>query len=206
MLQGRLHPRRSAVARSVLRFSCAASPLPLDADARGMIMSQTEAASEAVPRKRPGVSRPSLPRLRRRVVVAEEQAATRGHLGRALRAAGYDVTELADGLALWNELRLLNDPHVVDDPYAEAAAPVDVVVCDVRMPGLDGLEVLARVRDHGWTTPVILINPLGGVEPLLEGKRLGAERVFDRPLDVSHLVEAVQGLLDPAEERAPAGR
>jgi CheY-like chemotaxis protein len=198
-LQRHLRLQRQGVARSVLRQSRAASPLPLDADARGMTMSQTEAVAEAVPRKRPSVSRPVLPSVRRRVVVAEEQAATRGLLGKALRAAGFDVTELADGLALWNELRLLNDPQVVDDPYAEAAAPVDLVVCDVRMPGLDGLEVLARVRDHGWTTPVILVNPLGGVEPLLEGKRLGAQRVFDRPLDVRHLVEAAQGLLDPAE-------
>jgi CheY-like chemotaxis protein len=156
-------------------------------------MDSIEAVTDAVPHARAGASRPSLPRVRRRVLVAEEQAATRGLLTRALRAAGYEVTELADGRSLWNELRLLHDPHVVNDPYGEAVGQVDLVVSGARMPGLDGVEVLARLRANGWDTPVLLVGAVGDAD----ARGLGAEGIFDLPVDVEGLVEAARSVVEP---------
>lgn len=134
---------------------------------------------------------------RRRVLVAEDQPMVRQLLARSLRAAGYDVTELSDGTSLWRELMLVLDPHLAKDPYSEDLREADLVVSDVRMPGLDGLEVLARLRASGWSTPFILVTAFGSHHTHAEGTRLGAARIFAKPLDVQDVVEAARGLVDP---------
>jgi len=161
-------------------------------------MSSIQAVTGELPRTRPSVSRAAPPASRPRVLVAKEQPALRSLLGRTLREAGYDVTELDDGTALWNELRLLNEPGVVNDPYAEEVHQVHLIVSDARMHGLDGLEVLARLRANEWGTPVILISADGGRDLEVEGARLGAAAVFEQPLDLQALVSAARALVDPA--------
>jgi DNA-binding response OmpR family regulator len=134
------------------------------------------------------------------VLLAEAQGGLRTRLCRALRDAGYEVTELADGASLWNELRLLNDPKMVGDPYTEPAAAVDLIVSDVQLPGLGGPELLARLRTNGWDAPVMLVDISGG-SPAVQGACLGATKVFELPLDVPGLVAAARSLVDPTTSR-----
>ncbi len=130
-----------------------------------------------------------------KVLVAEDQPAMRQLLSSSLRAVGYDVIELPDGASLWSELRgVLDDLDSPRDP--------DLVISDIRMPGLDGLEVLARLRATDWATPVILITAFGTDETIREARRLGATLVLNKPFDIDDLIAAARSLVDPLPEAA----
>lgn len=164
-------------------------------------MSTMRASSGELPRYQAVAPRPPAAARRPRVLLAEAQPGLRRRVCRALREAGHEVTELADGAALWNELRLRNDPREPDDPYSEAAGAVDLVVCAVELPRLGGLEVLAQLRARGWSTPVVLIDGRGGA--VVEGACLGAVRVLELPLELPALLATARRLLAPGGE-APA--
>jgi DNA-binding response OmpR family regulator len=123
----------------------------------------------------PPASRP--PSYRARVIVAEDDAAMRRLLASTLRRDGYEVTEAASGLQLFEALRRA----------VFAAAAPDFIVSDVRMPGGSGLQVLEAIRVAGWSVPVILITAFGDEDVRCEGARLGAACVLSKPFDMDDL-------------------
>jgi len=88
------------------------------------------------------------------VLLAEDDAEFRRLLVSVLEEAGYEVVEAEDGLAL---LATIEDTLTVRRERPDAF----LVVADVRMPGLTGLDVLAILRCANWATPVILITAFG---------------------------------------------
>ena len=134
----------------------------------------------------------------RRIAVAEDDHEMLTLLVDALSADGHDVEALASGRELDEELR-----------FRRAVCPdamPDLVVSDVRMPGLGGLEVLERLRAAGEDLPVILITGFGDDETLNAAVRHRATMVLCKPFDLDHLRLAVFGLCDrqrPASELDP---
>lgn len=128
-----------------------------------------------------------------KILLAEDQPAMRSLLARTLRAVGYDVVEFQDGVDLWSEL---NNPLADEDNPREA----HLIISDIRMPGADGLEVLARFRNMNHATPVILMTAFGDQETLLKATQLGTTRVFNKPFDVKNLVAAAVSLVAPFVE------
>ena len=125
-----------------------------------------------------------------KVIVAEDQPALRTLIATGLREAGYDVVEVQDGAALWEELRAcLKDEDNPREP--------DLIISDVRMPGYSGLEVLAFIRKTDWATPVILITAFGDKELHNAAYRLGAAQVFDKPFDLKALIATARSLVGP---------
>jgi DNA-binding response OmpR family regulator len=72
-----------------------------------------------------------------------------------------------------------------------------LIVADIRMPGLTGLDVLAILRCANCTTPVILITAFGDEATHAEGRELGAAAVFDKPFNVEDLRSAVVETMPP---------
>jgi CheY-like chemotaxis protein len=122
-----------------------------------------------------------------RVLIAEDDLEMRRLVSWAVRRAGYQVVEVEDGKALVNAL-------IHSAKHAPQTLP-DLIISDVRMPGCTGLEVLARLRRVDWSIPVILITSFGDAQAHMEGERLGAARVLDKPFDVDELCTAVQELV-----------
>ncbi len=134
---------------------------------------------------REGLTRREVPR----VLLAEDQPEMRALLRRALQRRGYEVVDAADG------------PGLIDAIVRGLLAPEtqvpDLIVTDVRMPGFSGLEVLARLRREGWSTPVILITAFGDAQLHEDAARLGAARVLNKPFAMEDLVAAVEALVPP---------
>lgn len=86
----------------------------------------------------------------------------------------------------------------------EGTPRVDVLILDIMMPGLDGFEVLRRVRadpDHG-DLPVILLTARVAEEDYLRGYRIGADAYVSKPFEIDVLLETISAVLArPAEER-----
>jgi DNA-binding response OmpR family regulator len=130
-------------------------------------------------------SRLPLVERRPRLLLAEDDLEMRRLLAGALRQDGYEVVEVGDGVDLLGEVAATSNAD------AESAA-FDIIVSDIRIPLLTGLDVLAILRIANRKTPVILITAFGDDETHAEAHELGAAAVFDKPLDLARLREAVR--------------
>jgi CheY-like chemotaxis protein len=118
-----------------------------------------------------------------RILVADDDELVRSFIRLALEAAGHEVREAADGSAA---LMLIRE-----------RAP-DVLLCDVFMPGTDGLETLRRVRKESPGVPVVMMSGGGftGELDLLEvAQALGAAYVLSKPFTIEELLGVVNAAL-----------
>lgn len=118
---------------------------------------------------------------RPRVLLAEDDPAMRELIASVLRQDGYDVLEARDGEELLDSIG-----HVVDRPGA-CQESIAMIISDVRMPSLSGLDVLAALRCAFWRTPVILITAFGSEETHAEAGKLGVLAVLDKPFPLDDL-------------------
>jgi adenylate cyclase len=131
-----------------------------------------------------------------RLLVVDDDTANRDLLARRLAALGYEVTAVDDGASALRRIE---------------AEPFDLVLLDVLMPNISGLEVLGAIRrEHPPTVlPVILATALDSSGHVVEGLRLGANDYVTKPLDlpvVQARIEAQLGLKRAHEEIARLAR
>jgi CheY-like chemotaxis protein len=128
---------------------------------------------------------------RPRLLLAEDDEALRSLLVLSLSEAGYEVVAAGNGVELqaWLDAATrVGRRHLV----------FDLVITDLRMPGLSGLEVLARLRQTDRQTRVILISAFADAELAREARRLGALAVLAKPFALHELVAAVQAAVPAA--------
>jgi len=114
------------------------------------------------------------------VLLAEDDAAISEPLARALRREGYDVELSADG----------------GDALASASAgAVDLVVLDLGLPGLDGLEVCRRLRARGLALPVLVLTARADEVDTVVGLDAGADDYVTKPFRLAELLARVRALL-----------
>jgi DNA-binding response OmpR family regulator len=124
-----------------------------------------------------------------RVMVVDDDLTVREVVVTYLRAAGYDVGEAADGESALTGLR------------AERA---DLVVLDLMLPGIDGLEVCRRIRATGNDVPVIMLTALGSETDRVVGLERGADDYVTKPFSPRELVLRVESVLRRVGERGVA--
>jgi two-component system response regulator MprA len=124
-----------------------------------------------------------------RILVVDDDAAVRESLRRALRLEGYDVELAADGA---EALERLEDNG--DDP--------DLVVLDVLMPNVDGLEVCRRVRRTGHRVPVLMLTARDEVADRVAGLDAGADDYVVKPFALEELLARVRALLRRSADEA----
>ncbi|GAA0690288.1 response regulator transcription factor [Kitasatospora atroaurantiaca] len=124
-----------------------------------------------------------------RVLVADDDAAIRRSLERGLRLSGFTVLLAEDGPGA---LALLG-----------GAAP-DVLVLDVSMPGLTGIEVCRALRARGDETPVLMLSALDEVADRVAGLQAGADDYLVKPFALEELVLRLQALLRRRPAPPPA--
>ncbi len=118
---------------------------------------------------------------RTRVLVADDEASARTAMGALLTDEGFDVALAEDGSSAVTR-------------FEEAGA--DVVVTDLRMPGLDGLEVLRRVREIDPGAIVVLATSFADVETAVSAMKAGAEHYLTKPIQLEELVLVINRALD----------
>lgn len=97
--------------------------------------------------------------------------------------------------------------HAPDGPQALAFAartPPDLVVLDLMLPGIDGLEVCRRLRAQAGDLPVVMLTALGEENDRVLGLEVGADDYLTKPFSPRELVLRVQSVLRRANGRAPA--
>jgi DNA-binding response OmpR family regulator len=133
------------------------------------------------------------------VLVVEDEAHLAAGIRFNLELDGYDVEVIADGLRAVE--RLAPAP---DGPVWEAV-PVDLVLLDVMLPGLDGFQIVERMRLAGNYTPVLMLTAKGLPEDVVTGLEAGADDYLPKPFDLPVLLARVRGLIRRRDwARAPA--
>ena len=118
------------------------------------------------------------------ILVAEDQADIRDLIALNLRHAGYDVTPVADGRAALD---------------SQSDRSSDLLILDLMMPGLDGLEVCKALRAKGRAMPILMLTAKSTELDRVLGLELGADDYLTKPFSMAELLARVKALLRRAE-------
>ena len=84
------------------------------------------------------------------------------------------------------------------------AGDYDGIILDIMMPGMDGMEVLKKIREKGLSTPVLFLTAKTEVDDRIKGLDLGADDYLPKPFDMGELLARVRAMLRRKEDFAPA--
>lgn len=114
-----------------------------------------------------------------KILCIDDDDLNRGTVVDLLQGAGFETVEASDGRSGLRSLLHLRP---------------DLVICDIRMPDMSGLDVLRKWREkkEGDSTPFILLSGVADREDVLTGKRLGADDYLTKPIDPEILVQTVR--------------
>ncbi len=112
-----------------------------------------------------------------KLLLVDDEERFRTTLGKRLVEGGYEVLSVGSGMEALEVL---------------ARTPVDVVVLDIRMPGLSGIETLAEIREKHIGVEVLLLTGHADVPSAVEGMRLGAFDYLMKPYEFQGLVAKIQ--------------
>jgi len=126
------------------------------------------AAAPAPTRPAPGTSRP-------RVLVVDDEASIRDLLSKTLALAEYDVDAAPDGRSALERMRMY---------------PYDLLIADLKMPGLDGLAVIREAKRYKADLPVIVITGFSTEASAIEALNLGVAGYLTKPFRVPQVLAA----------------
>src|SRR3954465_1728234 len=112
-----------------------------------------------------------------RILVVDDEASARSGLEKLLRQSGYTVDTAKDG----------------KDALAVASEhPPEVVVTDLKMPEMDGMQLLGKLRELDPDLPVVVATAFGGASSAVGAMRAGASDYLTKPIDIDALLMAIE--------------
>lgn len=114
-----------------------------------------------------------------RILVADDEEGIRESLSLIL-GEDYDLVFAVDGQETLAKL---------------TAERFDLVLLDIKMPKLDGLDVMKRLKEQGITAPVLVLTAYQSIELAKEAVKLGALDYVPKPFEREHILEAIRGVL-----------
>ncbi len=128
-------------------------------------------------------------RVKARVLVVDDEPSARSGLEKLLAQEGYRVDVAADGL---------------DALVVAAESPPDVVVTDLKMPKMDGVTLLTKLRAQDPDLPVLVVTAFGDVASAVNAMRAGAADYLTKPVDFDALLVSIERAIERRELRSEA--
>lgn len=116
-----------------------------------------------------------------KILVIDDERSIRNTLKDILEYEKYEVDLAEDGAKGIEKIR---------------AAEYDIVLCDIKMPGLDGIEVLERLNVLASDTPVVMISGHGNIDTAVDSIKKGAFDYIEKPLDLNRLLITIRNAMD----------
>jgi two-component system response regulator HydG len=124
-----------------------------------------------------------------RILVVDDEVSARSGLEKLLRDAGYDAVTAGDG---------------VEALASFADRPADLVVTDLKMPNMDGMQLLAKLREQSPDVPIIVATAFGDVDSAVSAMRAGAADFITKPIDLDVLLVDIERALQQRDLRSEA--
>jgi DNA-binding NtrC family response regulator len=115
------------------------------------------------------------------ILIAEDEEITLKHLQNTLRSEGYDTAGFANGAEAWDAI--------------DRKQP-DLLIADIKMPGLTGMELLAKAKEKYPNVDVIIITGYGSIGSAIDAMKLGASDYITKPFDLDELVIKVKKVFE----------
>ena len=115
-----------------------------------------------------------------RILLIEDDERLVESLGARLREAGYALDVSADG---------------IEGLYVGEEFPIDLAIIDLGLPGLNGLEVIRRLREGGREFPILILTARSDWQDKVEGLEAGADDYLTKPFQVEELMARINALL-----------
>lgn len=112
------------------------------------------------------------------ILLVDDEQVMRTSIGEMLRRSGYEVVAAGDGDSALSAL-------------AESI-PIDLVIADYRMPGMDGIQLMRRIKEMHPSLPVVMMTGQGDLESYLHAVGLGVSRYLGKPFGLRDLLRTVQ--------------
>lgn len=116
-----------------------------------------------------------------KILVVDDERSIRNTLKDILEFEKYEVDLADDGLIALEKVK---------------AATYDAIFLDIKMPQMDGIEVLEKMRSEGIETPIVMISGHGNIETAVECIKKGAYDFIEKPIDLNRLLVVVRNALD----------
>ena len=116
------------------------------------------------------------------VLVIDDETGSRESMAIAIEKAGCEV-------------RTFDDARKALE-YMEEAGNARAAVCDLRMPGMDGVAFLKEIRERQYDLGVVLVTAYGSIESAVEAMRVGADDYLTKPVDLYELRQRVMNLIE----------
>ena len=120
----------------------------------------------------------------KKILVIDDSETIRQQVKQALAATGYQIVEAIDGVDGLEKLRERND--------------LDLALCDVNMPRMNGLDMIAEVQRTGLKIPILMLTTEGQPSLIKRAREAGAKGWIVKPFKPELLVAAVTKLIDSA--------
>jgi DNA-binding NtrC family response regulator len=117
---------------------------------------------------------------KRKILVVDDEDALRTVLSAELNSEGYDVGTAADGTQALSELQ---------------RTKYDLVLLDIKMPNMNGFEVLKVIKEKHAGTKVIMLTGFADLKNAIESKKLGAEDFVSKPYDLVDLLTTIDRVM-----------
>jgi two-component system chemotaxis response regulator CheY len=124
----------------------------------------------------------------KKILVIDDSETVRQQVRQALATAGYDIVEAVDGVDGLEKLRGATDGDVA------------LALCDVNMPRMNGLEVVAEVNRGGPSIPILMLTTEGQPSLIRRAREAGAKGWIVKPFKPELLLAAVTKLVQPKTE------
>jgi two-component system nitrogen regulation response regulator NtrX len=116
-----------------------------------------------------------------KILIIDDERSIRRTLKEILEFENYQVEAVEDGISGVKEAKENN---------------YDVIFCDIKMPQMDGIEVLTKLKNDGLDTPIIMISGHGNIETAVESIKNGAYDFIEKPLDLNRILVTIKNALD----------
>lgn len=119
-----------------------------------------------------------------KILVVDDEKSIRDALSDILSEEKYDVITAEDGESGWSKLE--------DEK-------IDLVLCDIKMPKMDGMELLSKVSEEGMDVPFVMISAHGTIDTAVEATKKGAYDFIQKPPDLNRILLTVRNALESSK-------
>ena len=123
--------------------------------------------------------------MKKRILIADDEAALLSTMAFTLKRKGYETYTFIEGSSAYEEILKSFQNNKL----------YDLIITDIQMPGISGMELIRKIREAGIETPVLAISGFGNKNMAVDLMRSGCNNFLDKPFHMNEFLDRISKLL-----------